>query len=296
MIASIQDILRSWELGPQLIVASQVAPKVWRVKSGGKVFYLKRRGNTHPWGPSDELELAAYLNGKGIAVESPLLTRACQPALRVGEKSYLLYEALEGEPLKEPTLSSLTAIGAHLSALHVHLDKYPGQSIVSRWEIERHTRQWVDECGHPPIGKWAREVLLELKGKMGRYSELPCQLVHSDLNKGNILMKGGRVTGLIDFERVRKAPRIADIGYFLAGRLKEGNVPASSGSVAAFLKGYEGAGAALTPEERRLLPYVILTFLLQYTLFYYDRGCFSLGSVLTTIVEDFLGTGVISIK
>jgi Ser/Thr protein kinase RdoA (MazF antagonist) len=87
-------------------------------------------------------------------------------------------------------------------------------------------------------------------------------------------MKEGRVTGVIDFERIRKAPRIADVCYFLAGTLKDQVKQTGDEKferIHAFMGGYQSEGT-LTQEEKELMPFLVIIFLLQYTFFYNQKG------------------------
>jgi Ser/Thr protein kinase RdoA (MazF antagonist) len=48
------------------------------------------------------------------------------------------------------------------------------------------------------------------------FDELPLQVIHSDLNAGNIVLSGDRVTGVIDFEDVAMTIRIGELSVACA--------------------------------------------------------------------------------
>lgn len=105
-------------------------------------------------------------------------------------------------------------------------------------------------------------------------------------------MKGGVVSGIIDFERIRTAPRITDIGYFLAGMLKavpEEKKDDSLMWILAFMKGYERRDP-LTAIERRILPSVVILFLLQYAFFTYHQGYSEAGTSCMDFTEGLFAS------
>ena len=54
------------------------------------------------------------------------------------------------------------------------------------------------------------------------YKELPRQLIHRDAHPSNMLFSAGRLTGLLDFELVRRGPRIFDLCYCASSLLVDG--------------------------------------------------------------------------
>lgn len=105
-------------------------------------------------------------------------------------------------------------------------------------------------------------------------------------------MQGGEVSGIIDFERIRTAPRITDIGYFLAGMLKmvpEEKKDHSINWILAFMKGYESQDP-LTAGEKRIVPSLVILFLLQYAFFYFQQGHPEAGSSCMDFIEKLIGS------
>ncbi len=290
MIEPIGDILWNWNVKHPYIETLKCHPNVIKVESGGKSYYLKKREDRAFESQMEEYYLTTYLLANRMNVESPLLTISHQPLVKKGQQFYSLYETLEGEPLQEYSLSYLTNAGTSLANLHRLLKDYHCHKEIKGWHIDRHIRQWLNELRFTPIGKWARDILPRLDEWTILYKQLPHQLVHSDYNRGNILVKEGVVNGIIDFERIRMAPRVADIGYFLAGMLKDRSKKDREDSmnyIRVFLRGYDQL-STLTLEEKGLLPLLLVIFLLQYVFFYHQSGYSDIGSAYIPFINELV--------
>ncbi|MCR8849549.1 phosphotransferase [Rossellomorea sp. SC111] len=290
MIEPLQDIMRQWGMEPASMETLLLHPNVTKVKAEGKTFYLKRREYSSIENRMEELYLTSYLINNHLKVETPILTSSHLPYVKEGEQLYSFYEALEGMPLKEFSIDSLTKAGTNLSTLHLILKEYQCHNEVKGWEIERHVREWVNELNSESIGRRGQVILSKMRGWGTSFECLPHQIVHSDYNPGNILMQGGEVSGIIDFERILTAPRITDIGYFLAGMLKR--IPAekkdhSIKGIRFFIQGY-GKHEPLTAGERRMLPAIVILFLLQHAFFYFQQGYSEASSSCMDFIEEMI--------
>lgn len=84
---------------------------------------------------------------------------------------------------------------------------------------------------------------------------LPTQVIHNDLNPHNILSaEPWRLTGVIDFGDILRAPRLQEVATACAYLVRPG--PAPLAGAAAFVAGY-AARSPVSPEELRLLPTLI---------------------------------------
>lgn len=294
MIEPLHDLLLNWKVRPSCVETVSYHPNVYKVKSREKTFYLKKRLNSSVEKRIEELLLTSYLLEKGLPVERPLLTVLHQPYVRQHQVFYSLYQALEGIPVQVYSLTSLKKVGTYLSKLHGRLENYDCKHEVKEWEIETHLREWIDGQDSTLIERWGEGFLGRLNEWSFSYSELPHQLVHSDCHPRNILMKGERVTGIIDFERIRKSPRIADVCYFLAGMLKDQVKHGEDEQVEciqAFMGGYQSYGT-LTQEEKELMPFLVIIFLLQYTFFYNQKGYSHVVSTYIPFISRLVNSGV----
>jgi Ser/Thr protein kinase RdoA (MazF antagonist) len=296
MIEPLHDLLLNWKVPPSCIETVGNQPNVYKVKSPEKTFYLKKRLNSSVEKRIEELLLTSFLFGNGLIVERPLLTVSHQPYVRHHQVFYSLYQALEGIPVQVYSLTSLRMVGTYLSKLHGRLKQYVCKYEVEEWKIETHLREWIGGQDSTRIERWGEGFLGKLNEWSFSYSKLPHQLVHSDCHPRNILMKEERVTGVIDFERIRKAPRIADIGYFIAGMLKDQVMEGEDEDehaecIHAFMEAYQSEGP-LTQEEKELMPFLVIIFLLQYTFFYNQRGYSHAVSTYISFINRLVNSGV----
>lgn len=294
MIDPLQDLLLNWKVHPSSIESMESSPNVYKVKSREKTFYLKKRLNSSVEKRIEELLLTSFLLEKGLAVEKPLLTVSQQPYVQQHQVFYSLYQALEGQPLQVYSLTSMERMGTHLSQLHSRLKQYVSKYEVEEWKVETHLREWIGGKGTKMIERWGEGFLGRLNEWSSSYSKLPHQLVHSDCHPRNILMHEETVTGVIDFERIRKAPRIADVCYFLAGMLKDQFKQREDEQfecIHAFMVGYQADGT-LTQEEKELMPFLVIIILLQYTFFYNQKGYSHVVSAYIPFINRLVNSGV----
>ncbi|MGM0753284.1 MAG: phosphotransferase enzyme family protein [Bacillota bacterium] len=294
MIEPLHDLLLNWKIHPSSIENVESHPNVYKLRSREKTFYLKKRLNSSVEKRMEELLLTSFLLEKGITVERPMLTVSHQPFVKQFQVFYSLYQALEGLPVQFYSFTSLEGVGTYLSQLHSRLKQYTCKYEVEEWKVETHLREWISGQDSKMIERWGEGFLGRLNEWSFSYRKLSHQLVHSDCHPRNILMKEGRVTGVIDFERIRKAPRIADVCYFLAGMLKDQvkqREDEQFESIHAFMEGYQSDGT-LTQEEKGLMPFLVIIFLLQYTFYYNQKGYSHVVSTYIPFINRLVKSGV----
>jgi Ser/Thr protein kinase RdoA (MazF antagonist) len=293
MIEPLHDLLLNWKVHPSRIETVDSHPNVYKVRNLEKTYYLKKRFNSSVKMLVEEYLLTTYLQESGLTVERPLLTVSRQPYVQQHQDFYSLYPALEGKPVQVYSLASLKKMGTYLSHLHGRLKQYVCKYEVEEWKVDTHLREWIAGQDPTSIERWGKGFLGRLNEWSFSCGKLPHQLVHSDCHPRNILIKEERVTGIIDFERLRKAPRIADIGYFIAGILKDlvqQDKEEHFECIHAFLVGYH-FDASLTQDEKRLLPFLVIIFLLQYTFYYNQKGYSHIVSTLIPFINRLVDNG-----
>jgi homoserine kinase type II len=101
----------------------------------------------------------------------------------------------------------------------------------------------------PDAGRWFADRAPEIEEETRQYeSTLPVQIIHGDFALSNLLVEGGRVTGVLDFEVAGLDLRAAELA---AALLMTTDTPLE---VAAFRSGY----GSLSPAEEEALPALIL--------------------------------------
>lgn len=103
----------------------------------------------------------------------------------------------------------------------------------------------------------------------GELAKLPRQWIHGDLVFNNSLCAGDRIVGVLDFEFVTIDCRAMELAVIAVDLLKP-SLPQAEASIAAAAEGF-GRSAALTKEERELLPALMKLRLLDVALHFAVR-------------------------
>ena len=171
-----------------------------------------------------------------------------------GGPGALLLALLPGEVITDRVTPELAqALGVLLGRLHTHELEWFGdvsEPALGWWGMLQRTFQnWQPLCADVMPADLFHKTL-------DRYAELYATLpepdgpswAHFDYRPGNVLVEGGRISGLIDFESARGGS--ADLDFV---KIKGEVWDVWPGTKAAFLKGY--AAVRPVPEVERTLPF-----------------------------------------
>lgn len=191
-------------------------------------------------------------------IAAPLPTTKENFFVPFGKKFVLLFPALEGKTATYKSLNSskLKTIGRVLAQFHnltrntplpPHRFDRTGQEKVYK-EIEKKLKKkypWINLF----ISQWM-EIL-----KKEEPHELPSGLIHADLFAENILFKGNRLAGFIDFEAAGRGPFLFDVGVCLHALCAKGK-KFDQTRCRAFLKGYEQVRKLMAEEKKNFSYYL----------------------------------------
>lgn len=151
--------------------------------------------------------------GDRLPVEVPALTRSLEPTARHPHGGQLLnwLEGREVDATVDPG-----SIAAFLTALH-GLDPAPAAPLLpafSDWcrrqrTLERRGLRLVAQHLDPGLAGPLRETTTRLGDRIETACRRP-RLVHGDLWYGNLLMRDGRLTGVLDWEYAALADPMVD--------------------------------------------------------------------------------------
>ena len=130
--------------------------------------------------------------------------------------------------------------------------QHPHMRQGHRWELTRalDNAPWISDI-EGECRQLASEALQDFGNLLApKLEDLPWSVVHNDANDYNVLVNGGRVTGLIDFGDLAWQPVICDVAIALAYYLLDKEQPLEA--CAAFLRGYH-AVRKLSEAELALL-------------------------------------------
>jgi len=176
--------------------------KAWRLKSGDDD------------GPLDRaLDLAEIMRGRGVAVPA-LIERG-----RSAGYGYLVYEFLDGEWSDELGPEAVTDMMAVVRAAR---DAAPAPNDA--WVVELQAMLATGDGSFDVAPDRLRtsiaadDVLAEARQRLAACETAglrTCDIVHGDFAPENLLIRGGRVVGVVDWERAR----VGDAGLDLVGAI-----------------------------------------------------------------------------
>ena len=168
-----------------------------------------------------QAELLGTLHPEGLAA-AVIPTKNGELVAESGTWQCLLTEKLSGQPFRavdallNPEEGRM--LGEGLAKLHevlLHVDPV----LCTEENLLDTLRGWAIPNARkamPLDDLWLKDYLERFAA---RYPALPVQIIHRDPNPDNLMIENGRVTGFVDFDLSRIAPRIFDLAYAATGIL-----------------------------------------------------------------------------
>ena len=148
------------------------------------------------------LGLLDHLSAKGLPVPRTIHDNDGAASRMMDGKAIALIEYLPGVSVDRPTPGQARAVGVELARLHIASRDY-GETRTNDLK-PADWRALFDSCGKdnlrkidPALTGLVRMKLPELRAKWPK--DLPRSIIHGDLFCDNVLMRGDRVAGMIDF-------------------------------------------------------------------------------------------------
>ena len=274
----VADVLGAWDIPAPHASASVPAGTnnlSYRIEGAGRAYLLRIYQNTTDLARlADEHRLLQRLQGVALSfvVPDPLPTRFGTTLAPVGREGMgdgwaALFPVIPGHHPRAPDEDDTRAMGIALGELDAVLRALPSDFMHAP-----HALYGDLEHVHPLVAG-SEDVVrdLSLGGERWRdydrliatihaalpslYGALPQQLIHSDFGRSNVLMTGGRVTGILDFEFAAPDLRALDfaIGLYHCACTTSGRFAVRWELVDAFAAGY-GARVRLDRAEVDALP------------------------------------------
>lgn len=214
------------------------------------------------------LSLLDHLAAKGCPVPRTIHDREGALYRKRGEKALALIEFLPGVSVSEPTVEQARAVGAALAQMHHAAADFAGTRAngmgLAEWQ------RLFDACGadglaiiDPALAGLVAEHLPKVAAAWP--ADLPRSVIHADLFPDNVLMRGDRVSGLIDFYFACNDLMAYDVAVTHAAWCFDASGQTFDADISrALLEGYE-AVRPLLPEERAALPLLAQGAALRFT-------------------------------
>lgn len=263
--------LRAWEsaIGSATLEPLPVINnRIWLVTAeDGRRFVLKLLPVYPPGvGPIEEFRVLTHLQEAGIPVALPVVTDAATIHAPIGDRFYALVPYLPHDSGNHETgpdpSGAARAVGAAIARIGIALAQCP-------WPV----RSYVDDPARETVDDTIPKLPAELNAEVAPFAarlraavvDLPAQRTVGDCNAGNVLLQGSRVTGFIDLDHLPLGPRIRDLSYYVASRLRrlrgEGDESGTEALVAVlpdYLAGYRETCPLTTRELAAFVPLMVL--------------------------------------
>jgi Ser/Thr protein kinase RdoA (MazF antagonist) len=242
----------------------------WHVAGPAADVVVRRYGRLHVSRAALDFEhaVAAHLESRGAPVRGPLRDDAGGTLHVDGGAFVAVLPWVEGVTgLRDPQSGAAAARALarfHLAGRDMHLagglraTRFLG---IMPWLIARFQRFAAAGAPAARALPWD-DLIVALSAATARLATrarlLPPAILHGDPNPGNVVLRGGDVQALIDFDFVHESERIYDLGALLDefGRADD-DAPLAFERLGPLVAAYESE-ARLTAEERAVLPDAML--------------------------------------
>ena len=250
-------VLKHWALeGEKLqdVLVESTGAQRENLAAVGSRYYLKRTTDVRKL--ENNLALTKALAELGLLSPVPVPTLAGEEYLVDGEYRYTLTERLPGRSVTAQELlerENARAEGAAIAGLHRALRDITAP--VEEDDLLATLKNWAVPAAKDALGLtegWCETYLAELDAL---WQELPRQIIHRDLNPGN-LVRDGESWGFLDFELSQRNIRIYDVVYAAGAVLSE----TFDREEDRWLESWQALMAGYGPaeNERRAAPLVLL--------------------------------------
>ncbi|CAH2599964.1 Phosphotransferase [Rhodovastum atsumiense] len=276
-LADVHDVLaRAYGLSGKLVPLGGERDRNFRLTPSGEAPVLVKFA--HPEESAGitnfQTEALLHLEAADPTLPVPRMRRSRDGAtsvrhpLRDGRHSLLrVLSFLPGQPMPpgaDAAGGQAHALGMLTARLDRALEGFAHAADRRRllWDLREAPglRPLLDEVADPALRDLAAAALARFEAEAAPLlARLPTQVIHNDLNPHNVLVDpedSGRLTGIIDFGDMVRAPRLQEIATTAAYLLRAGNAPFAG--PAAFLAGYRRV-LPVPPAEAAMLPALIAT-------------------------------------
>ncbi|VVS97898.1 homoserine kinase [Erythrobacter sp. EC-HK427] len=147
------------------------------------------------------LGLLDHLAAKSAPVPRTIHDREGHASRNIDGKAVALIEFLPGISVDHPTVAQAQSVGVALAEMHLAALDYPANRVNDLGP--RASAQVLADCGAAALAEIDADLpdSIDISRQIADVwpETLPCSVIHSDLFPDNVLMRGNRVSALIDF-------------------------------------------------------------------------------------------------
>ncbi|MCK4670742.1 MAG: phosphotransferase [Nanoarchaeota archaeon] len=225
----------------------------YNISSNKGKFFLKQYFRLPMDILEEMLDLISYLKESGLPVAKPLKTKDKTYFTLYKDMPCVLFTHLEGKIKFDFTKEELYDAGLQLAKFHKIIKNYRVTFVTV--DKDYNSTEWYDKnirLLKTQKTDEAYEIVREFYPLDKKYNlnDLPMCLLHWDYRDQNVLFKSGKVSGIIDFERLMFDNRIYDLIFGAIGFCCQDGI-LDMEKLQAFYNGYSEQ-IALTKEEKEI--------------------------------------------
>ena len=198
------------------------------------------------------LQLMQHRSRHDVACPEPIARTDGQLAAMLSGKPACLVSCLNGQDVAEPNTAQCFAVGAMLAKMHL-----VGQNSGLSMNNPRHQIWWTTEAQRlePLLSAEDAALLRQTIAHLAAHpdDDLPRGIIHADLFKDNVLLKGDRVAGFIDFYYACDGSFVYDLAIAINDWARTGEHTVDVELQQAFMSGYQSV-RPLSAAELAYLP------------------------------------------
>lgn len=209
------------------------------------------------------IELTRQLLDKGILVVKFIAAKACGFYVKADAGYYTLMHKIQGgnmEIHKGDCFKKAEQIGKNTALLHRALESCVYENGPrSEYDMIKYINGGYIPETNKVTDRISKEILHYINEFHPLYKKLPRQIIHKDLNPGNIIFDNAEFQGFIDFDIAQRNVRLYDLCFLLQDVFQnESEKIKNSYEIASCIfKNYDKINP-LTNEEKQAIPYMFI--------------------------------------
>jgi homoserine kinase type II len=211
-----------------------------------------------------QFKIFEYLKNKKFPylIPSPLERDNSRKILNIGSKKVWVYEMISGKNFDRPSMLQIKLMAKTLATYHKYISGLKGvkQKDESEKRILQNFKKMKKITLRDEADKLAlkyKDYFMEIFDKVKKIKDSSKQLfVHGDFDSSNVLFKGDKLIGIIDFGDSFYAPRIFDVSVSIRDSCyTRGKIDMKK--VKIFLREYEKVNKLSKKEKSMIIPTIL---------------------------------------
>lgn len=208
------------------------------------------------------LKLMSHLARHGVACPAPVADRSDRLVSLLAGKPACLVTCLDGSDVTHPDAAQCRSVGEMLASLHVAGDTYPARMDNPRGPA------WWNRVSATLFGYLGEDEAESLRQELHfqnsqRFLHLPHGVIHADLFRDNVLLKGETIAGFIDFYYACNDILLYDVAIAVNDWARKDDGTLDDALATAFLAGYQ-AVRPLNNDEKAAWPAMLRAGALRF--------------------------------